>query len=117
MIGIKKLWEAMPQRLQRKVSLHDLKQTVDAYNSTGSEFFSRLVDAIKIKLDENEYKQELAAWVDENPEAAVKIALDQATQALGVFVTAGVDPEEMLTHWMDAVHRHNASMEAREKQS
>lgn len=33
MINIKKLWEAMPRELQRKTSLHTLKQTVDAYQS------------------------------------------------------------------------------------
>jgi hypothetical protein len=34
MINIKNLWEAMPRELQRKSSLHNLKQTVDTYNAT-----------------------------------------------------------------------------------
>lgn len=34
MINIKTLWEAMPRELQRKTSLHTLKQTVDAYKAT-----------------------------------------------------------------------------------
>lgn len=31
-LSLTKLWEAMPPDVQRKVSLHDLKRTVDAYN-------------------------------------------------------------------------------------
>lgn len=34
MINIKTLWEAMPRELQRKTSLHTLKQTVDTYKAT-----------------------------------------------------------------------------------
>lgn len=33
MITIKTLWEAMPRELQRKTSLHTLKQTVDSYKA------------------------------------------------------------------------------------
>ena len=33
MINIKTLWEAMPRELQRKTSLHTLKQTVDSYKA------------------------------------------------------------------------------------
>jgi len=32
MIDIKKLWEAMPRDVQRKISCHDLKRIVDNYN-------------------------------------------------------------------------------------
>ena len=31
-LDLTKLWEAMPPDVQRKISLHDLKRTVDAYN-------------------------------------------------------------------------------------
>ena len=33
MIDLKKLWEAMPRDVQRKISCHDLKRIVDNYNS------------------------------------------------------------------------------------
>lgn len=32
MIDLKKLWEAMPRDVQRKISCHDLKRIVDNYN-------------------------------------------------------------------------------------
>jgi len=33
MIDLKKLWEAMPRDVQRKISCHDLKRIVDNYNT------------------------------------------------------------------------------------
>lgn len=108
MIGIKKLWEAMPPHLQRRVSLHDLKQTVDAYNATGSEFVARMVECMKIQNAKNEGSAECAEWIAQDREFAMKTALNQVTAGIGTMVIAGVDPEELLTRWMDAVHRHNA---------
>jgi hypothetical protein len=111
MIGIKKLWEAMPPHLQRKVSLHDLKQTVDAYNATGSEFVARMVECMKIQNAKNE-AAECAEWIAQDREFAMKTALNQVTAGIGTMVMAGVDPEELLTRWMDAVHRHQAGTHA-----
>lgn len=36
MIDLKTLWNAMPQDMQRKISCHDLKRTVDNYNGQQS---------------------------------------------------------------------------------
>lgn len=36
MIDLKKLWEAMPPDVQRKISCHDLKRIVDNYNGPES---------------------------------------------------------------------------------
>jgi predicted Zn-ribbon and HTH transcriptional regulator len=33
MITIESLWNALPRDVQRKISLHDLKRTVDTYNA------------------------------------------------------------------------------------
>ena len=38
MIDLKKLWDSMPRDVQKKISLHDLKRTVDNYNSVEEEF-------------------------------------------------------------------------------
>jgi len=109
MIGIKKLWEAMPPHLQRRVSLHDLKQTVDKYNaenSEKSEFMARVAECIKRNNAKSEWSSEFAEWLAQNRDFALKSALNQVIAGIGTMVTAGVDPEELLTNWMDAVHRN-----------
>jgi len=37
MIDLKKLWEAMPRDVQRKISCHDLKRITDNYNADNQE--------------------------------------------------------------------------------
>lgn len=66
MIDIKKLWEAMPRDVQRKISCHDLKRTVDAYNQpktmTLEEFIEKLYAAGWTAPCDAQHKNIVAIW-------------------------------------------------------
>ena len=48
MIDLKKLWEAMPRDVQRKISCHDLKRIADNYNGPCSA--EQIIRALKDAL-------------------------------------------------------------------
>ena len=79
MIDLKRLYEAMPADLQRKVSCHDLKRTVDNYNGGTTP----LREAARYALQRLETIREThpSLSVDADIER-VRLALDSENDAL-----------------------------------
>ena len=85
------------------------KDIATAMNQPRDEFVSRMVECMKIQNAKNEGSAECAEWIAQDREFAMKTALNQVTAGIGTMVIAGVDPEELLKAWADAVHIQNGA--------